>query len=317
LPAAVRGKYGAILFLISNVTLPIAFGLGMLVLPLDPEAWRWIFFGCGIPALFVWYIRRSMPESPRWYETVGRYEEAEKVVSEIESYVEKITGQKLPPISADVQPLKLGERHSYLELFSKNMIVRTMWVSVFIMIQLAINFSIVTWLPTAFVQKGIDIQSSLMFSTIIMLGYPIGSYIGALLADRFSRRNVVIVVCTVGAICSYLYGISSSMTLLTILGFLVMTVLSAMFATTWASFIPEQFPTALRVRGFTFGLACGRLSSAISPFWVVFLMDRGGFSSVLLTNSVLFMLLIIIVIFFGVESRGRSLEEVNEIQLYH
>ena len=36
--------------------------------------WRAMFVIGGVGALIVWYLRKSLPESPRWLEAVGRTE---------------------------------------------------------------------------------------------------------------------------------------------------------------------------------------------------------------------------------------------------
>ena len=44
-----------------------------------------MFVIVGVGALFVWYLRKAMPESPRWLESKGRTAEAEQVMREIEA----------------------------------------------------------------------------------------------------------------------------------------------------------------------------------------------------------------------------------------
>ena len=68
----------------------------------NPEyGWRICFFLGAALAISVLFIRRNLPESPRYLMTHGRFEEAEEVVKEIEQTVERETGQELPPPSGN------------------------------------------------------------------------------------------------------------------------------------------------------------------------------------------------------------------------
>ena len=49
----------------------------------------------GIGALVVWYLRKSMPESPRWLESKRRFAQAEELMTIIEA---ESAGLGLPPI---------------------------------------------------------------------------------------------------------------------------------------------------------------------------------------------------------------------------
>ena len=43
-----------------------------------------MFVIAGIGSLIVWYLRKNLPESPRWLESEGRNEEAEALMQAIE-----------------------------------------------------------------------------------------------------------------------------------------------------------------------------------------------------------------------------------------
>lgn len=86
---------------------------GSLVL-LDPHliplAWGWrlgFLLGGGL-ALIVLFVRRFIPESPRWLMTHGRNAEAEAVVDAIEARVRHAGGAVEPPDTAPVLRLKPG-----------------------------------------------------------------------------------------------------------------------------------------------------------------------------------------------------------------
>ncbi len=66
---------------------------------IDPElGWRAAFVVGGAIGIVVLFLRRFIPESPRWLMTHGRPEEASEVVSAIEARVQRETGAPLPPI---------------------------------------------------------------------------------------------------------------------------------------------------------------------------------------------------------------------------
>src|SRR3984893_3543149 len=76
---------------------------------LGPDlVWR-IAFGSGaVLGLVILYLRRFLPESPRWLMIHGRPGEAARVVGEIEARIMVSGGGTLPPVTA---PLALGATH--------------------------------------------------------------------------------------------------------------------------------------------------------------------------------------------------------------
>lgn len=118
--AGIGGEYGAVNSAIQeliparrrgytdlaiNGSFWIGAALGALgsVIVLDPDiidpalGWRLAFVIGGLLALVIIYLRRFIPESPRWLMTHGRPEAAEAVVEAIEADVARRTGQPAPP----------------------------------------------------------------------------------------------------------------------------------------------------------------------------------------------------------------------------
>ena len=57
-----------------------AYLAGYLLLPLGPDAWRWMLFLGAAIALVVICFRAAIPESPRWLAAQGRHDEAGKLL---------------------------------------------------------------------------------------------------------------------------------------------------------------------------------------------------------------------------------------------
>ncbi len=74
------------------------------------RGWRAAFFIGGAIGLVVIFLRRWIPESPRWMMTHGDPEGASDVVDQIEARVRRETGHELPPVP-DGQRLRLRAHH--------------------------------------------------------------------------------------------------------------------------------------------------------------------------------------------------------------
>jgi MFS family permease len=60
------------------------------------DGWRWVVIIGSLGALPIWWIRRRLPESPRWLAQHGRTAEAERIVLELEKEIQAETGTALP-----------------------------------------------------------------------------------------------------------------------------------------------------------------------------------------------------------------------------
>src|SRR5580700_1283186 len=89
-PKSMRGRAFAFNQTVQFAVVPVvAFIAYMLVdtKPLGLDGWRWVVLIGSVGALFVWFIRRAVPESPRWLINHGRLDEAETVTAAIEKKV--------------------------------------------------------------------------------------------------------------------------------------------------------------------------------------------------------------------------------------
>src|ERR1700674_3376913 len=159
-PPAKRGRWLATMALIVVSGLPATALLGTAIIP--NFGWRPMFLIAGIGALIVWYLRKSLPESPRWLEADGRTEEAEALMQQIEK--EAATAGPLPP------PAKAAPAVSFnLASLVRQPILPRMVVGSVVLISInTLIFGFVTWLPTFFVQQGLTVTRSFAYTLVII-----------------------------------------------------------------------------------------------------------------------------------------------------
>ena len=142
-----------------------------------------------------------------------------------------------------------------------------------------------------------------------------GALISMLITDRAGRKWPLVLLSLVGAVLGYFYASSRDMSMITILGFLIVTVIFLIMTIAWSPYIPEQFPTALRATGNGFSQGMGRLGATAAPYGVVFLVREYGFSGVSIGISVVFLAMAGFIAVLGTETKKKTLEELNEFKM--
>ena len=84
-PPKTRGRWLALMAFIVVAGFPVTAILSYLIIP--TWGWRPMFVIAGVGSLIVWYLRKALPESPRWLESKGRDAEAEALMTSIEKEV--------------------------------------------------------------------------------------------------------------------------------------------------------------------------------------------------------------------------------------
>src|SRR3984957_11869467 len=100
-PKHIRGRAFACEQAVGFMAVPVVAFLSYLLVPhkfLGLDGWRWVVIIGAHGALFVWFIRRALPESPRWLAQKGRLAEADPVISELEGRAQRTSGGRLPPL---------------------------------------------------------------------------------------------------------------------------------------------------------------------------------------------------------------------------
>src|SRR5262245_17121390 len=113
LPAEHRGRMMSWAYTTGFLGVPAAGLLARLLVPLNPlgmAGWRWLFVVGSLGGVIVWSLRRMLPESPRWLESVGLIKEAAAIANQIAEGVVIIKPAHISPTkSKPVRYQKLFE----------------------------------------------------------------------------------------------------------------------------------------------------------------------------------------------------------------
>ena len=172
-------------------------------------------------------------------------------------------------------------------------------------------YEFVTWLPTFFVQQGRSIASSFKYSFLMTMDAPVGAAIGALTPDSLGRKPSIIGASFMAILFGGIYPFIRDPALLPLVGFFLLVSIYILVALLFAIYIPELFPTDVRMRAVGLCNTLGRTAPIFTPFLMVFLFRMYGVKGVVILMIGLLVVQILVFHFYGIEPRMRRPEEIQ------
>jgi len=304
-PRASRGRFIVLLESFWAYGTILAGVVALVVLP--QFGWRGAFVVGALPALYVAYLRRALPESPRFLAEHGRAAEADAVVRR----VEREGGGALITVTKPVAPERSpGGSAPISALFAPRYARRTamLWILWF-GITLT-YYGIFTFLPSLFALRGFSVSQSNTYFFVSSLAQIPGYFSAAWLVERVGRRPTLVAYLVGSAFAAYFFGNSTTqndaVVYAALLSFFDLGAWGAVYALT-----PELYPTALRATGAGSAAAVGRIGGIIGPFLTPTLTASSlGQSGVFAVFMGLLLITAVAVALLGEETRGKSLEEI-------
>ena len=309
-PKRLRGRAFAVNETIGFICVPVVSFLAWLLVPTAPlglEGWRWVVLIGALAAPIVVFLRRGLPESPRWLAKQGRLAEADRILSAIEAKVEGEYGRPLPPPGPE-EPVSPASR--FVDLWAPGLRGRIILMSVFNIFQTIGYYGFSNWVPSLLVKQGITISSSLGYTTVIALAAPIGPLLGFFLGDRFERKWIIVAAAGAILVCGLIFGQTRDSALIIAMG-VGLTLAANIMSFSFHAYQQELFPTGIRARAAGFVYSWSRLSVIFSSFVIAFILEEFGAHGVFVFIAVAMGVVMATIGLFGPRTTNLALEKIS------
>jgi len=261
--------------------------------------WHWILGSSTIIAVALLLGRIGLPESARWLWNHGRHEEALRI------------GHKYLPGPAELADMQHEVHHkksTFGELFSRDYIRGTVFVSWFWFCNVLPFFGIATFADEVLKQYGLagGLAGGVGLSFVAVVGVAVTMA----LIDKAGRRIFTVPPQWITLAIFLILGLwSGAPAALVLVLFLFFSFLNAMNGVLTSVYPGEVFPTEVRGVGTGFAAAVSRLGAAAGTFLLPIGIEAIGIAPVLLILAAVVASGAIVSQLWAPETKGKSLAE--------
>jgi putative MFS transporter len=260
-----------------------------------------------VAALLVLWIRRSIPESPRYLAISGRADEAKEILTRVAT----ANGSTAP--EGELIAGRRQSRTTVASLWAPGLrrLTVMLWIAWFC-IALA-YYGLFTWLPQTFVERGFSFLLTYQTNFILALAQLPGFFSAAYLIERLGRRNTLGLYLLASGLFTFLFAIATGF------GFILASAILMSFFSlgAWGTLYavtPELYPTEIRTTGIGWASGMARIAGILAPtaggiLFGLAATSTGSLLNVLSLWSASFIIGGLAVFILGVETKRRALSD--------
>jgi MFS family permease len=285
-------------------------------------AWRLGFLLGPVLGLVIIFVRRNLPESPRWQVMNGRVEEAEKSIDFIEREVEA-GGKKLPPVDpSKAMALTPADDIGYLALtrvLFRDYPTRSIYGAT-LMITQSFLYNAIFFTYTLVLGKfyGVAAESGPLYLIAFCVGNLTGPLLLGPLFDTIGRKKMIsgtyILSGVLLALSAVLFNAGALTALTQTLCWCVIFFFASAGASAGYLTVSEIFPLEVRAKAIAVFFAIAQCFGALGPVVYGALIGTGENPFQLFIGYLIGAAVMIIgglvTIAFGVAAEGKSLEDI-------
>jgi len=311
-PAAHRGammcRMGAAWFAGSAV----AYLVGAALTPLGGLGWRLMLLLGAVFALLVIWLRRAVPESPRWLRAQGRADDVEQVMSYLGGEAAGSTTAPAPELSSGRTGNSTGA-HPWRLLFSRPVLRWTVFCCSFWAVYTTAYYGITIYTPTLLNSLTSNAQQASIGSAVVGVVGLLGSGIGILLVDRIGRRPLIIVAFAGLTLSLAVLALTGSSSLAVVAVLLAIGVMCANGGPGILDFLypTELLPTEVRATGSGLATAVSRVGGILGIVLFPDLVKAWGIAHALWLFVACGAAGTVICLLMAPETKGQTLEDLN------
>ena len=313
-PKHVRGRAFAFNQVVQFAVVPVVAFLAWWLVPLAPlgiDGWRWVAAIGSLGALFVWFLRRGVPESPRWLIQRGRLAEAGAITSAIERRVLADRGGRPLPLPAAHAVDKAESAGAFREIWVPPYRNRTIMLMIFQFFQTFGFYGFAAWVPTLIAsQTGINLGATLQYSFIIAIANPFGPLLAMTFADRFERKWQLVGAAIGVGVFGVLFSLQRAIGPLIVFGVLI-TLCNNILSNTFHGYQTELFPTRVRARAVGFTYSFSRISTVFASFTIGFFLNTAGTGGVFGLIAFAMLMVVLSIGILGPKTNDLELEQIS------